>query len=73
MGGTWIIGISVSVFLIVTLIYWKFTRNTIKTKYGNNWKIWGARTFYWQDAIYICTGITFLILVILKSTNVIAF
>ncbi len=69
----WVIVIAVSIFLIITLIYWELTRGTIKTKYGKIWKKWGARTFYWQDAIYIITGITFLILVILKLTNVLNF
>ncbi|PKG41391.1 hypothetical protein CXF67_16400 [Psychroflexus sp. MES1-P1E] len=73
MAEIWIIVIAVSIFLTITLIYWKFTRETIKTKYGHNWKIWGARTFYWQDAIYICSGITFLILVLLKWTEVLTF
>lgn len=73
MGKIWITVIAISIFLIITLIYWRFTRGTIKTKYGHNWKIWGARTFYWQDAIYTITGITFLILVILKWTDVLTF
>lgn len=73
MGNIWIVVTVVLIFLITTIIYWRLTRGILKTKYGNNWKIWGARTFYWQDAIYICTGITFLILVILKSTNVLNF
>lgn len=67
----WVLVIAISIFLVISLIYWKFTRSTIKTKYGKIYKIWGARTFYWQDALYIITGITFLILVILKLTNII--
>ncbi len=73
MGKIWLTVIAIIIFLIITLIYWRFTRGTIKTKYGHNWKIWGARTFYWQDAIYTITGITFLILVILKWTDVLTF
>ncbi len=73
MEKNWVIVIAISIFLIISLIYWNFTRNTIKTKYGKTYKIWGARTFYWQDAIYIITGITFVILVILKLTNVLNF
>lgn len=66
----WVLVLAISLFLIITLIYWRFTRGYIKAKYGENYKIWGARTFYWQDAIYICTGLTFLILVLLKWTNI---
>ncbi|TVZ26566.1 hypothetical protein JM83_1540 [Gillisia sp. Hel_I_86] len=69
----WVIIIAISIFLIITLIYWKFTRETINTKYGKIYKIWGARTFYWQSAIYTITGITFLILVILKWTDILTF
>jgi len=73
MGKIWIILIAISIFLIITLIYWRITRGSIKKKYGKNWKIWGARTFYWQEAIYICTAITFLILFLLKWANVLTF
>ena len=73
MEKSWVIGIAILIFLIVTLIYWRITRHTIKKIYGENWKIWGARTFYWQDAIYICTGITFLILFFLKCTDILTF
>ncbi len=65
----WIIIIAISIFIITTIIYFKVTRRLIKKKSGHNTK-WGARMVYWQDTIYICTGITFLALVILKWTNV---
>jgi len=73
MEKSWIIGIAILIFLVVTFIYWRITRHSIKKIYGENWKIWGARTFYWQDAIYICTAITILILFIFKWTNVLSF
>jgi hypothetical protein len=73
MQDLWIFVLAVFLFIIISLVYWKLTRHYIKHKYGKIWRTWGARTFYWQDAIYICTGITFLILVLLKKTNLLNF
>lgn len=73
MEKTWVILFAISIFLIITFIYWRVTRVHMKKIYGDKWKIWGARTFYWQDAIYISAGVTFLILAILKWTHVLPF
>jgi hypothetical protein len=68
----WII--AVALFLVVTFILWKLTIGPFKKEYGEKRrKIWGQRTFYWQDVLYISSGITFLLLVLLKWTNVLTF
>ena len=73
MNETWILFLATTVFLITTMIYWGLTQGTMKKVYGKIWKKWRARTFYWQDAIYVCTGITFLVLVFLKWTSILKF
>lgn len=72
MDKTWIIVLAISIFILTTIVYLRITNKHFKKIYGHNRK-WGARMFYWQDAIYICTGVTFLILVIIKYTNIMTF
>jgi len=68
----WIIAISL--FLIITFLFWNFTKGHFKNEYGKKmWKKWGARTFYWQGALFVGFGGTFLILLLLKWANVLAF
>ena len=68
----WIIGISL--FLLITFLYWKLTRNYAKKEYGKKmWTQWGTRTFYWHGAIMISGGVTLIIIFVLKSANVLIF
>ncbi len=63
-----------AIFLIILFIFWILTANHRKKEYGKHmWKLWGARTFYWEGAIYLSTGITILILFILKWLHLISF
>lgn len=74
MEKTWIIVLAISLFLIITFIFWRLTIGRFKKEYGKKErKLWGASTFYWQSVIYICTGITFLVLALLKWTNIFNF
>ena len=66
--------IAISLFLIITFLFWRLTNGHFKIEYGKkNWKQWGARLFYWQGAIFVSTGITFLIMFLLKWANVLNF
>ena len=68
----WIIGISL--FLIVTFLFWRLTHNYSRKKYGEKmWKRGETKLVYWQVAIYISIGITFLIMYLLKWTNILTF
>ncbi|MBO2545752.1 hypothetical protein J0871_15120 [Salegentibacter sp. BDJ18] len=66
--------IAISLFLIITFLFWNFTKGHFKNEYGKKmWKKWGTRTFYWQGALFVGFGGTFLILFLLKWANVLAF
>lgn len=66
--------IAAPIFLVIIFLYWKITIGSFKKEYGKKRrKIWGQRTFYWQDAIYISTGVTILIMSLLNRVNVLTF
>ncbi len=72
MEKTWIILLALSIFIVVTFLFRKMTVGHFKKEYGEkSRKLWGQKTFYWQDVIYFSTGITFVILVVLKWVDVI--
>lgn len=61
-------------FLIITFLFYRITRGHFKKEYGEKtWKQWGTRLFYWQGAIFVGAGGTFLIMYLLKWTNVLTF
>ena len=65
--------IAIVVFLAVTLLVWSTTRGRFQREYGKAvWKNWTAQTYYWQSAIYLSTGITIVILVLLKWANLLS-
>lgn len=69
-----LIAIAIILFCIIIFIFWKITANFRKKEYSQKmWKLWGVRTFYWEGAIYISTGITILIMFILKWTHILTF
>ncbi|TYP72132.1 hypothetical protein BD809_10716 [Aquimarina intermedia] len=72
MEKTWILVLSL--FLIITFFFWKFTHGYFKKEYGKRlWNQWTTRLFYWQGVIYTSTGITILLFFILKWLNVVTF
>ncbi len=74
MGKIWIILIAISLFIIITFLYWKVTRGYAEKEYGKKmFKQWGTRTFYWQGALFFSGGITVLIIFLLKWSNVMTF
>ena len=72
MENIWIIAIIL--FIIITFLFWRLTKGYLKKEYGEkNWKNWGSRLFYWQGAIFTSTGLTFLIMYLLKWANILSF
>ena len=68
----WIIAILL--FLIVTFLIWKFTKEYVKNVYGKKmFKQWGTRAIYWHGALFVSGGLTVLIIFLLKWTNVLTF
>jgi hypothetical protein len=73
MDKIWIIAIVL--FLIVLYVYWrvskKYFRNEVFSE--GTWNNWSTRLFYWQGAIFASIGVTFLIMYLLKSVNILSF
>ena len=62
------------IWLVLTLIVTKFTlKNYKKENSEKMWKLWGMRTMYWQGVIIISSGLTFLIIILLKWGNILTF
>ena len=74
MGKIWIILIVISLFLIITFIYWKLTNAYAEKEYGKKmFKQWGTRTFYWTSALMVSGAITVFMIYLLKWGNVLTF
>jgi len=70
----WIILIAISLFLIVTFLYWKLTNGYAEKEYGKKmFKQWGTRTSYWTGALFFSGGITVFLIYLLKWGNVLTF
>jgi hypothetical protein len=67
MDKTWGILLVIAIFIVVMFLFRKLTISHFKKEYGaKRRKLWGQRTFYWQDVIYFSSGITVLILLVIK-------
>ncbi len=66
--------IAISLFLIITFLFWRSTSGHFRKEYGKKmWKQWETRTFYWHGVISFGGGVTVLIMFLLKWTNVLTF
>ncbi|WP_246560433.1 hypothetical protein [Zobellia russellii] len=72
MATNWIFALAV--LFLTTFLFWKLLSAHFKNEYGERlWKQWGTRLYFWQGAIYTSTGVTLLILCVLKWANVLNF
>lgn len=73
MDKTWIIAIAL--FLIVIFFYWRISKDYFRNEVFSEgtWNNWSARLFYWQGAIFISSGVTAIIIYLLKWTNIFTF
>ncbi len=74
MGKVWIISLAIAIFLIINLIHYLSLNGYVKKTFGKKWlKVWGNKVYFWQSSIFVSTGGTFLIMYLLKWTNVLSF
>lgn len=74
MKSSWIILIAISIFLIITYLYWKVTKDYAQKEYGKKmFKQWSTRTYYWSGALLISGAITVALIYLLKLINVLTF
>lgn len=66
--------IAILLFLIFTFLFWRFTREKFNKEYGKSVKkLWTARLYYWQAAIYAGAGVAFLLMFVLRWANILTF
>ncbi|MCB0458701.1 MAG: hypothetical protein KDC74_01620 [Flavobacteriaceae bacterium] len=74
MGKIWIITIAVAIFLIINLLYSKILKDYVKKAFGKKWlNTWGNKLYFWQSSIFVSTAGTFLIMYLLKWSNILTF
>lgn len=70
----WIISLAIAIFLIINFIHYKSLSGYVRKEFGKKWlKVWGNKVYFWQSSIFVSTGGTFLIMYILKWSNVLSF
>ncbi|RED49322.1 hypothetical protein [Seonamhaeicola aphaedonensis] len=71
METVWLIIIPVLIFLMVTVLFWKFFDGFYKRLYSKKLRdTWGSRAFYWSNGLFFSGGVTVLIIYILQSINI---
>jgi len=74
MNKTLIILTVIALFISITFMVWKLSKNRYNKEFGEKRrKLFGQNTFYWESVIGISTAITFLIVFILKQTSLLPF
>lgn len=70
----WAWVIVISLYLIITFLFWRLTNGHFKKEYGEKmFKLWGTKTFYWQGILLISGGLTVVIIFLLKWANIFNF
>ncbi|WP_149272947.1 hypothetical protein [Pareuzebyella sediminis] len=65
---------AIILFAVMTFIVWRLSKGRFKKEFGTSkGKLWGQRTFFWEGVIGISTGITFLLLLLLRWGHVLTF
>lgn len=66
--------IAITIFGLTNFLFWKLTHVHLENKYGKKYfNNWTSRTYYWQGAIFVSTGVTALIIFLLKWAEIITF
>ncbi|MEM1325641.1 MAG: hypothetical protein AAGI23_06800 [Bacteroidota bacterium] len=66
--------IAAMIFLVTTFLLWKASSRELKKEYSEKArKSWVSRTYHWQGIIIYSTGITALLLAVLRWMNVLSF
>ncbi|MFC4094423.1 hypothetical protein [Euzebyella saccharophila] len=74
MENYWKIALVACIFLVSLFSVRKLTIGRYKKEFGPKRRtLWGQRTFYWEGLIGLSTGVTFLILLLLKSGTMLTF
>lgn len=62
------------IFLIINFLYYIGMKDYVKKSFGKKWlNIWGNKVWFWQSSIFVSTGLTVLVMYILKWSNLLSF
>lgn len=65
MISTWLLAFAI--FLSTSILFWWATKGYYQRQFSQKeWKHWTTRTFHWQGVIFVGTGLTLLIILLLK-------
>ncbi len=74
MEDIWLITIALVIFLLINLLSYRILKGYVREAYGKKWlNIWGNKVYFWQSLIFLSTAGTFLIMYILKWSNILTF
>lgn len=74
MEKTWIITIAVAIFLVINFLFYKLLNVYYKNEFGKKrWELGGLKVFFWQGSVFVSAAGTFLIICLLKWSNVMTF
>ena len=65
--------ITVLLFLIVTPIVVLFSFQYVKQQDSEMWKLWGTRIAYWEGVMVVSGILVFLVMVMLKVSDIMIF
>lgn len=68
------LALAIIIFAVTTFLFWKALNVYYKNEFGKKtWKLGGGRVYFWQSALFVGTGTTFLIMYLLKWADVLSF
>jgi len=66
--------IVLAIFITLNIIFYKTLNGFVKKQSGNKgWKLGGGRFFFWEGALTVSSVGTFVIIYILKLSNILTF
>ncbi|WP_224485127.1 hypothetical protein [Robertkochia aurantiaca] len=66
--------IATLLFLTTNFLFWKFTHTHFEKEYGKKvFQHWRTKTYYWQGAIFVSTGVTAVIIFLLQGADILTF
>jgi hypothetical protein len=74
MNNIGIIITAVVIFVLMNLLFYLGMNGYVGKAFGKKWlNLWGSKLYFWQSSIMVSTGGTFLVMYLLKWTQVLTF
>lgn len=74
MDNIWLLLLAISIFIGINILLYGFLKAYVEKTLGKKWlTFWGNKVYFWQSSIFVSTAGTFVILYLLKWSQVISF